>query len=143
MESRRIYLSSQLKGYLKFPYVETTFRLERHVTDLDGSNPRGETVYGLTSIRGTDERAAERLLALVRGHWTIENGVHWIRDVTFDEDRSQVRKGNGPRVMATLRNLAISVLNMAGATSIAKATRWCCRNLDACLRLIGLKKTGD
>lgn len=123
--------------------METTFRLERHVTDLDGSNPRRETAYGLTSLRGTDERAAEQLLALVRGHWTVENGLHYIRDVTFDEDRSQVRKGNGPRVMATLRNLAISVLNMAGASSIAKATRWCCRNFDACLRLIGLTKTGD
>jgi len=64
-----------------------------------------------------------------------------VRDVTFDEDRSQVRKGSGPRVMATLRNLAISVLNIAGATSIAKATRWCCRNVAACLRLIGLKQS--
>lgn len=79
----------------------------------------------------------------MRGHWTIENGLHYVRDVTFDEDRSQVRKGKGPRVMATLRNLAISVLNLAGASSIAKATRWCNRNLDACLRLIGLKESGD
>jgi Transposase DDE domain len=143
VETRRIHISSVLKGYLKFPYVETTFRLDRHVTDLDGSNPRGETVYGLTSIPGTDKRAAERILALVRSHWTIENGLHWVRDVTFDEDRSQVRKGNGPRVMATLRNLVISVLNMAEATSIAKATRWCCRNLPACLRLIGMKTSDD
>jgi len=64
--------------------------------------------------------------------------LHWVRDVTFDEDRSQVRKGNGPRVMATLRNLAISMLRLAGADSIAKATRWCSRQATRCSRLIGL-----
>ncbi len=87
---------------------------------------------------GTDPQAAEKILSLVRGHWRIENSLHWVRDVTFDEDRSQVRKGNGPRVMATLRNLAISILRLAGANSIAKSTRWLCRNVRACLRLIGL-----
>jgi hypothetical protein len=75
----------------------------------------------------------------VRGHWIIENGVHWVRDVVFDEDRSQIRKNNGPRVMATLRNLAMSILRLGGARSIAKATRWCHRHVDACLRLIGLE----
>jgi hypothetical protein len=108
------------------------------VTALDGSSPRTETVYGLTSHGGTSKKAAQRLLDLVRGHWTIENGLHWVRDVVFDEDRSQIRKGNGPRVMATLRNLAISMLRIAGANSIAKALRWCARHVDACVRLLGL-----
>ena len=74
----------------------------------------------------------------MRGHWTVENRLHWVRDVTFDEDRSQIRKGNGPRVMAGLRNLAISVLRLAGARYIAKAVRWCARDVERCLRLIGL-----
>jgi len=95
-------------------------------------------VYGVTSHTGTATAAAEKLLRLVRGHWTIENRLHWVRDVTFDEDRSQTRKGNGPQVMATLRNLAISVLRLAGADSIAKAIRWCGRRVESCLRLIGL-----
>jgi hypothetical protein len=69
----------------------------------------------------------------------VENRLHWVRDVTYDEDRSQIRKGQGPRVMATLRNLAISVLRLAGAQYIAKATRWCGRHVEACLRLIGLR----
>jgi hypothetical protein len=120
--------------------VATTFRLDRLVTKLDGTEPREESVYGITSLAGTDEQAAIKLLALVRGHWRIENSVHWVRDVTFDEDRSQVRKGNGPRVMATLRNLAISVLRLAGASCIAKAVRWCARHFDACQRLLGLSK---
>ena len=118
----------------------TTFRLDRHVAKLDGIGSHYERVYGVTSHVGTDHRTAEKILALVRGHWRIENSLHWVRDVTFDEDRSQVRKGNGPRVMATLRNLAISILRLAGATSIAKSTRWLCRNVPACLRLIGLSR---
>lgn len=114
------------------------FRLERETTKLDRSSARNEVVFGLTSRQGTGVREAEQLLALTRGHWTVENRLHWVRDVTFDEDRSQVRKKNGPRVMATLRNVAISVLRLAGARFIAKAVRWCGRHLEACLRLIGL-----
>ena len=96
-------------------------------------------MYGITSLPGRNEQEAARILELVRGHWTIENSLHWVRDVVFDEDRSQVRTGNGPRTMATLRNLAISILRLAQASSIAKALRWCSRHVDACCRLIGLK----
>jgi len=109
------------------------------VSALDGTPLRHEIVHGITSHSGTATKDAESLLALTRGHWTIENRLHWVRDVTFDEDRSQVRKGNGPRVMASLRNLAISVLRLAGASSIAKAIRWCARDVARCLRLIGLR----
>lgn len=131
-------MENTLKGTSDFPHVRTTFRLERHVTNLDGTNARHEVAYGLSSIPGTNPRDAERLLRLVRGHWAIENGLHWVRDMTFDEDRSQIRKGSGPRVMATLRNLAISVLRIAGCDGITRATRWCCARTEACLRLIGL-----
>ena len=131
-------MSDELAGYLKFPHAHVVFRLERETWKLDGSFLRKEVVYGLTSRWGTGKADAERLLELARGHWTVENSLHWVRDVTFDEDRSQVRKGNGPRVMATLRNLAISMLRLAGADSIAKATRWCSRQADRSFRLIGL-----
>src|ERR1019366_6364815 len=79
------------------------------------------------------------LLALSRGHWTIENRLHWVRDVTFDEDRSRVRKGAGAQVMASLRNLAISLLRLAGARYIAPALRRCARSDSHALRLIGLR----
>lgn len=85
------------------------------------------------------QAAPARLLALVRAHWTIENRLHWVRDVTFDEDRSQVRRGAGPQVMATLRNLAISLLRLAGAPLIAPALRhagWAGQALI--LRLLGI-----
>ena len=130
-------MSDELAGYLKFPHAQIVFRIERETSKLNGSSPRKEVVYGLTSRRGTGKANARALLGLTREHWTVES-LHWVRDVTFDEDRSQVRKGNGPRVMATLRNLAISVLRLAGADCIAKATRWCSRKAARCSRLIGL-----
>ncbi len=81
-----------------------------------------EVVYLITSA---DTRAASptTLAAWVQGHWSIENRLHWVRDVTFDEDRSQVRTGAGPHVMATLRNLAIGLLRSDGWTNIAHALR--------------------
>ncbi len=81
-----------------------------------------EVVYLITSA---DHQTAPPavLAAWVQGHWGIENRLHWVRDVTWDEDRSQVRTGKAPRVMATLRNTAISLLRLAGWTNIAEALR--------------------
>ncbi len=137
IETRSIWLSDELADYLTFPHAQVVFRIERVRTKLDGTSPTRETVYGLTNRSGTGAKAAATLLGHVRGHWGIENKLHWVRDVTFDEDRSQVRKGNGPRAMASLRNIAISLLRLAGATNIASATRWCSRHTDLCPRLLG------
>jgi len=94
--------------------------LTRHVTDLDGK-ARTEVVDGITSLDAARGGPA-RLAALVRGQWQTES-LHWVRDVVFDEDRSQVRAGHGPQVMATLRNLAVSLLRLAGQRSIAAGLR--------------------
>jgi hypothetical protein len=93
--------------------------------------------YGVTSLAPGQADPA-RLLALNRAHWAIENRLHWVRDVTFDEDRSQVRKGAGPHIMASLRNLVISLLRLAGAQNIARALRRCAWHAPTALRLIGL-----
>jgi hypothetical protein len=101
-------------------------------------NFRSEIVYGVTSL--TAECAGpRRILELNRNHWSIENRLHWVRDVTFDEDRCRIRRGKGAQVMASLRNLAISLLRMAGAASIASALRLCARSGSLVLRLIGLE----
>jgi hypothetical protein len=93
--------------------------------------------FGITSA--PPKRASPaRLLELNRGHWSIENKLHWVRDVTFDEDRSQVRKHGAPRAMASLRNMAISVMRIAGATNIAAATRRCASHAKNALSLMGL-----
>ena len=113
------------------------FCIQRDVTEIVTGKFRSETVYGLTSL--TPEKASPaRLLAFNRQHWSIENRFHWIRDVTFDEDRCQIRKGAGAQVMAGLRNLAISLLRMAGATNIAQALRYWARQGLRVLRFLGL-----
>jgi hypothetical protein len=122
--------------------VGQVFCLRRTTIVLATGVTRIETVYGVTSLLPAQASPA-RLLALVRAHWTIENRLHWVRDVTFDEDRSQIRQGAGPQVMATLRNLAISLLRLAGAPLIAPALRqagWDGRSLI--LRLLGINLPG-
>jgi predicted transposase YbfD/YdcC len=81
-----------------------------------------EVVYLITSA-GHAAAPPATLAAWVQGHWCIENSLHWVRDVTFDEDRSQVRTGTAPHVMATLRNTAISLLRITGWDSIARGLR--------------------
>jgi predicted transposase YbfD/YdcC len=137
IETRHIWTTCGLNDYIEFPHLKQTFRIERIVTDLRGKPKRHEIVYGVTSLSDTEASAA-KLLELNRGHWEIENRLHYVRDVTFDEDRSQVRKGSGPQTMASLRNLAISLLRMSGATNIASATRHLGRRTNKSLRLLGL-----
>jgi len=100
----------------------------------------GETVYGVTSLPPARADAA-RLLRLVRQHWHIENRSHWVRDVTFDEDRSQVRVGSTPQVMAALRNTIIGLIRTTGTTQIvATSRRLAARPWDA-LALLGCPQT--
>jgi hypothetical protein len=79
-----------------------------------------------------------RLADLIRGHWTIENGLHWVRDVTFAEDASQLRTGTGPQVMACLRNLTIGVLSRAGPVNLAAALRHHARDPRRPLATLGI-----
>ena len=103
---------------------------------MKGRQSTEETVYGLTSL--PPQRASpEQVLAYNRGHWQIENRLHHVRDMTYDEDRSRVRKARRPHAMATLRNIAISLLRLAGAENIAAATRHLGRKVDRPLRLLG------
>ena len=126
------------QGRLDFPYTAEVFTTRREVTEMVSQKSRCETVRGPSSL--PVERATPAcLLALSRGHWTIENRLHWVRDVTFDEDRSRVRTGAGAQVMASIRNLVISLLRIAGARYIAPALRRCPRSDPQALRLIGLR----
>ena len=90
---------------------------------LQGEVVRARPVYAVTSLTVTQASHAQ-LAAIIRGHWGIEDRLHWVRDMDFDEDRSQVRTASGPRIMASLRNLAITILRLAGAASIAAALRY-------------------
>ena len=92
-----------------------------------------ETVYAITSLTATQASPAE-LAAIIRGHWAIEDRLHWVRDLDYDEDRSQIRTAGAPRVMATLRNVALTILRLAGHASIAAALRYHSRRPDRPLR---------
>jgi len=91
--------------------------------------------YAVTSLSVTQASHAQ-LAAIIRGHWGIEDRLHWVRDLDFDEDRSQVRTASGPHIMASLRNLVIAILRLAGVTSIAAALRYHARRPSRPLRTI-------
>ncbi|MHB1421562.1 MAG: ISAs1 family transposase [Bacillota bacterium] len=121
-EIRRLRVSSKLKGYVEFPHVERVFRIER-TRIINKTGERSDVCeYGITSL--TEKQADDSmLLNIIRGHWTIENKVHYVRDMAFDEDRSQVRTKNGPRVMAIIRNLVMNILRMLGVSNITQCLR--------------------
>ena len=104
-----------------FPQAAQAIKVVRRRRALGSKKWTTVTVYAITSL--TALQADPTLLARwLRAHWAIE-ALHWVRDVSFDEDRSQVRTGNGPQIMAALRNLVITALRLAGVTNIAAALR--------------------
>jgi len=121
-----------LLRYWAFPRLGQVARLVRTVRDRKGT--RTETVSLLTSLTPRQADPA-RLLSLIRGHWSVESR-HWTRDVTFGEDRSRLRCGHGPQIMATLRNLALTLIRRAGATAIAAYRRHLAIHPAKALRLI-------
>ncbi len=114
--------------------------VEREVIRLRTGEVDQETIYGVTNL-GVDRADAGRLLQLVRDHWNIEDRSHWVRDVNFDEDRSQVQGGSIPRVMAALRNTVIGLLRLNGATNIAAATRRMAARPTEAIALSGISMT--
>jgi len=117
-ELRRLRASSALNDYLQWPQVGQVCQLERTVV-CKGKTTR-EIAYAITSL--TPQKAdAGRLLGLWRGHWHIENGLHWVRDVVYGEDHCRIRCGQGPRACASLRNLALGLLRRAGVVAITEA----------------------
>jgi predicted transposase YbfD/YdcC len=99
-ESRALQVLAVAAG-ITFPHARLAIRLTRHRAGLRGQHRSTETVYAVTSL-GWDDATPAELADIIRGHWAIENKIHHVRDTLFDEDRSQVRTGTAPRVMATL-----------------------------------------
>jgi predicted transposase YbfD/YdcC len=136
-ERRTLKVTAVAAG-LAFPHAAQAIQIVRRRRPLTGKNTRkwsAETVYAITSLTVIHARPAD-LARFARGHWGIEDRLHWVRDVTYDEDRSQVRTGNGPRVMASLRNLAIAILRLTGHASIAAALRYHARQPSRPLQTI-------
>ena len=118
-ETRTLAASTRLNAYLRayfpFPGIAQIIRLIRTVQEH--GTTRTEIVYLLTSL-SPRQATPERLLVLIRGHWSVESR-HWLRDVTFGEDCSRLRSGAAPQIMAALRNLVLTLIRRTGTTQIA------------------------
>lgn len=125
------------QDWIDFPHAAQTVKLTREKTNHQTGEQTAERVYLITSLPPEQAGAAE-LAAYIRGHWGIENRLHWIRDSTMGEDKSQIRTGNAPHVMASLRNLVVALHRLAGTRGIAKAMRTAGRDPEIARNLTGL-----
>ncbi len=138
LETRRLAASTALAGYTAWPRLAQVLRLDRRVVHKGtGVVLRQETAYAVTSL-GPDHATPAQLLTLWRAHWHIENKLHYVRDVTFDEDRAQVRAGTAPQAMAAFRNAAIGLFRLLGEPNIAAATRRYAARPALALAAVGL-----
>jgi len=118
----RIEVTSALNDYLAWPDLAQCFKLTCRRTDLASGTAHTQTHYGITSLT-PDHASPADLLRLKRQHWTIENRVHWVRDVTFHEDRNALHTGHTHQLLAALRNLTLTILRSLGHANIAAALR--------------------
>jgi predicted transposase YbfD/YdcC len=122
IERRILTASSALRDYCPWVGLEQVFRSERRFTDKQTGIHSTEVHFGITSL--SPQRAdARRLAGLLRGHWGIENRLHWVRDVDYAEDHSRVRTSHAPHAMAIFRNWAISLIWLTGFTSVVAGLR--------------------
>ncbi len=123
IEKRTIRVSTEMNSYLvDWPLIQQVAELTRTVTIRKTGQTSHEVVYLITPLT-PGEADPSRLLTIVRGHWGIENSSHFVRDVTFGEDRSRLRSGDGPQIMAAFRNLAITLIHRQGSSQIAATRR--------------------
>ena len=127
---------------IEFPHAAQAIQITRktrplraHAATGEKKKWRTETVYAITDLTPSEARPDE-IATWLRGHWHIENKLHWVRDVTFAEDASRVRTGGAPQVMATFRNIVISLNRLTGATNIAAALRHHARDATRPLQLL-------
>ena len=138
IETRRLTASTALNDYIQWPGVEQVFEYSYERIEVSTGQVKQKTQYGITSLSPT-QASAKDLLGLRRGHWTIENKSHWVRDVVLGEDASQVRCGAIPQVMSALRNTALAVLRFAGYHSVSQAVRYFAAHPQHALNLINGK----
>ncbi|HVT27177.1 MAG TPA: ISAs1 family transposase [Lacipirellulaceae bacterium] len=136
-ERRRLEASTRLAEHLDWPGVAQVCRIERW-RRLRGKEEH-EVAYAITSVPRHQADAAT-LLAYNRGHWGIENRSHYVRDVTFGEDASQIQKGHAPQILAGLRNGLIAALRAEGAKNIAAALRQNVLKVPRLLAKLGIVK---
>ncbi len=123
IETRSIWTTDKLGAYISFPYANQVFMINREVVNYKTKEVSNELVSGITNLR-KDIATPSMLLQYNRSHWAIEDRLHYVRDFTFDEDRSQIKTKNGPQMMACIRNFVISIFNLLGLNKIASSIRF-------------------
>jgi len=136
MEWRTLTASSMLKDYVVWPCAEQVFRLDRRFVRIRDGRVEEETTYGVTSLT-CEQASAPQLLAAVRAHWGIENGLHYRRDETFREDRCRIT-GQGAHAMAVINNLLLGLLRRRGVVNVPDARRYYAANLEEAVNLLTL-----
>jgi predicted transposase YbfD/YdcC len=136
LETRTLERTASLRGYVTWPGVGQVMRRTCERIEVKTGEVSREVTYGITSLR-PEQASAEELEELWRGHWGIENKVHYVRDETMGEDRGQMRRGNAAQALAALRNGLLSLLRSQGVTQIADALRHHGSSVEAALALIG------
>jgi predicted transposase YbfD/YdcC len=109
LEKRTLTVSSQLKDYLQWPYLEQVFMLDQRYTSTKTGETNQQVRYGFTSL-SRDKASPAALLQMIRSYWGVENGLHYRRDVTLNEDRTRMTKGTIAQAMACINNLVIGLL---------------------------------
>jgi predicted transposase YbfD/YdcC len=137
LETRTLERTCALNGYLDWPGVGQVLKRTCQRIQLTTGEVSEEVRYGVASLRW-DEASAAQIEALWRGHWGIENKVHYVRDVSMGEDAGQIRTGQAPQALAALRNGLLTLLRSTGVTQIADALRHYAAHLDETLALIGV-----
>lgn len=110
--------------------------IKREVTNCKTQKTNSELVAGITSL-SKDKATADMLLQNNRFHWSIEDRLHYVRDFTYDEDRSQIKIKSGPQMMACIRNFVISIFNLLGLNKIASAVRFFASRPHRALAVLG------
>jgi predicted transposase YbfD/YdcC len=135
LETRRLTASGLLAESSDWPHIAQVFKLERTCRSLKTGDTHSETVWGLTSL-STEAAPPERLLALVRGHWGIENKLHWRRDALLHEDRTRTQSSWVGHAIACLNNLVIGLVARLGWRNLAQARRYFAAHPDEALRVV-------
>jgi predicted transposase YbfD/YdcC len=137
IERRELVCSEAMAGKTAFARLGQIFRVERERVIKKTGQRQVEVVCGITDLTAK-QAGPKQLLALTRGHWGIENRSHYVRDVSYDEDRSRVREGTVAQVMAAVRNTAIGRMRLAGEENIAAAMRRYAARPGEALALLGV-----
>jgi predicted transposase YbfD/YdcC len=136
LETRTLTVSSQLKDFLPWPYLEQVFKLERRAISHKTGQTQEQVVYGFTSLL-RDEMAPAQLLQDIRSYWGIESGLHYRRDVTLREDATRMTKGKAGQGMACLNNLILGLLlTKKQYRTIPTARRFFCAHPQHALTLL-------